>query len=303
MNPNERPIRLLLVDDESEFRSAVSKALARRGILVIEAASGEEGLRLIAANRPDIAILDLKMPGLSGAETLARIRREDASLPVIILTGHGHYEDAIAGLHFGVVDFLHKPVDMESLAARVVSLLQGQPGDNLREHTIGELMVAPERYPSLLVDQPIAVALRTLWACFSPEDGGDGARQVRSARVLDRSGRFLGLLRFSDLLQLALPDFLLDSPHGTCFTGMFLAQCKVLGKRRIVELLSDELVAIEEVAPLMQAVKLMVEHRLINLPVMRGDELVGVLRESDIVYEMLRNLGSLPPMAGGGGSS
>ena len=82
-------IPLLLVDDEEDFRRAARTTLERRGFSVTEAASGEEALETIRRDRPEIIVLDLKMPGLDGIETLKEIRKLDKALPVIILTGHG----------------------------------------------------------------------------------------------------------------------------------------------------------------------------------------------------------------------
>jgi len=243
-------LRLLLVDDEDDFRRATSAALTRRGFVVTEAAGGEEALAAVQRQRPDTVILDLKMPGMGGIETLQGIRKIDATLPVIILTGHGDFETAMAGIKLDIVDFLQKPVDMDRLARHVRRVLEQGAQGLLRERTVG---VQPG--------------------------------QVRSALVYDRDEKFLGLIRFFDMLKLVLPAFLEESPYTTFFTGMFLAQCKVSGKRNIRELM-DKLVYVNVHDPIMRAVHLMVRHHLINLAVMDEGELVGILRERDMVLEI-----------------
>ncbi len=283
-------LKLLLVDDEDDFRRATSKTLNRRGFSVTEAANGEEALEAIRRECPDIVLLDLKMPGMSGIETLQHIREIEASLPVIILTGHGDFEAAMASIKLEVVDFLQKPVDVDQLGRRIRSLLERGAEKPLRERTIAELMAPPSSYPRLYVDQPVAVALETLRkAFFQPVSEEAPTGQVRSALVYDRDEKLLGLIRFVDLLKLVLPSFLEDSPYATFFTGMFLAQSKVIGKRNIRELMGEQ-VFVEVNAPLMEAVHLMVNHHLITLPVMKQGELVGILRERDIIVEIARSM-------------
>ena len=109
--------------------------------------------------------------------------------------------------------------------------------------------------------------------------------QIRSALVYDRDEKFLGLVRFVDMLKLVLPQFLEDSPYTTFFTGMFLAQCKLIGKGNLRELM-DEVVHVDVHDPIMRAIHLMVHYHLINLPVMDQGELRGILRERDVILEI-----------------
>ncbi|MBM3790408.1 MAG: response regulator [Acidobacteria bacterium] len=282
-------LNLLLVDDEDDFRRATVQVLERRGFKVAEAASGLAALSAIGRQKPDVVLLDLKMPGMSGIETLQEIRKLHGDLPVIILTGHGDFNAAMAGIRLEIVDFLQKPIDVDQLGSHIRNLLQRGARAPLRERTIAELMAPPSIYPRLQGDNPVSLALDTLRKSFfqpAVEDSHGG--QLRSALVYDRSGRFLGLIRFADLLKLVLPSFLEDSPYTTYFTGMFLAQCKLIGKRNLRDLMED-LIAVDANAPLMEAVHLMVEHHLVNLPVMKGGELVGILRERDVILEIARN--------------
>ena len=292
MDKDNVKLKLLLVDDEEDFRRATSAALGRRGFTVTEAADGFEALNAIQSDRPDIVLLDLKMPGMSGIETLKVIRKQDATLPVIILTGHGDYNAALTGIKLAIVDFLQKPIDMDQLGDHIHKLLgQGVEHEPLKERTISELMVSPSLYPQLSSDKSIADAVKALRDVFYksvPEVHGPG--EVRSALVYGRDDKFLGIVRFHNLLRPLLPDYIGNSPYSTFFTGMFLAQCKVLGNRKIMELVSEQ-ATVDVDAPLMEAVHLMVEHHLINLPVMSDDELVGILRGRDIVLEVASSMG------------
>lgn len=282
--------RLLLVDDEEDFRLAARQSLERRGFDVLLAKSGEEALAMLYGEKFDLVLLDLKMPGLGGLETLERIRQLCGPQRVLILTGHGQLDDALSGIGLEIADFVQKPVDMDRLAERIRRLLGRDGAGILRERGVAEVMAPPDLYPRLYEDESVEKAIRTLWQAFNDPTA---TRRVRSARLFDRQERFCGLLRFNDLLEMVLPDFLGASPYSSYFTGMFLAQCKVLGKRRILDLLDEGWVWVTETTPLMEAIHIMVQHRLITLPVLRDGELVGVLRETDVVVEMLDGFGGM----------
>jgi len=289
MNGDKENLTLLIVDDEAELRRSIGTVLKRRGFDVIEASNGEEALRMLADQLPDLVVLDLKMPGLTGIETLREIRRENTRLPVLILTGHGDFESALAGIKLDVVDFVTKPVDPELLATRIRELFARERHTTLQEATIRELMLGPERYPRIYSDEPVTAALDALRRdVLEPASGSPQHKPVRSVLVYDRKEQFLGIIRLGDLLKLVLPGFLADSPYATYFTGMFLAQCKVMSNRVVKELLSAPVI-VDADAPLMQAVHLMVKHRLSNLPVMSEGKLIGVLREREMIAEIAQH--------------
>jgi CBS domain-containing protein len=226
------------------------------------------------------------MGGMDGIATLRKLRELDAHLPVIILTGHGSFQDAVAGIHLEVVEFLQKPVDVDKLSSLIRTLLKkGRPGP-LRERTIADLMVPVESYSKVFADEPIAAAIKALQESFFQQVTGKVAEQGhRSILVYDRKGDFLGLVRIADVVALCIPTFLRGSPYATCFTGMFLAQCKTIGNLKVADLLGEPL-SIDVDAPLMEAVSLLTAKHQINLPVMRNERLVGILRDKDILLEV-----------------
>lgn len=124
---NVEPAVVLLVDDEEEFVHATSRLLARRGFAMRTAGSGEDALALLARERVDAVVLDLKMPGMGGEATFARLRRDHPGLPVIILTGHGSLPQAFQMSREGVWDFLAKPCDPERLAAMLAAATTRRP--------------------------------------------------------------------------------------------------------------------------------------------------------------------------------
>jgi len=111
--------RVLLVDDEEEFVSALSERLALRGIEVDAALDGEEALAMLRDNEPDVVILDVMMPGLSGLEVLKQIKVTHPQSQVILLTGHGSTKEGIEGMRLGAFDYLIKPVDIEEMLEKM----------------------------------------------------------------------------------------------------------------------------------------------------------------------------------------
>lgn len=111
-------LKVLLIDDEQEFTSALAERLDLRGIRASTASSGEEALRMIARDPPGVVILDMMMPGLSGEELLARIREIHPNVGVIFLTGHG-VETVTGGTFPAGGDYLMKPVKLDELMEKI----------------------------------------------------------------------------------------------------------------------------------------------------------------------------------------
>jgi CheY-like chemotaxis protein len=113
------PSKVLLVDDEREFVQTLSERLQMRDYGSAVAYDGEEALSILAEEEPEVMVLDLKMPGIDGLEVLRRVRREHPNVEVIVLTGHGSREIERECLELGACAYLEKPVDMETLTARM----------------------------------------------------------------------------------------------------------------------------------------------------------------------------------------
>ncbi|MCK8601564.1 response regulator [Desulfoferrobacter suflitae] len=111
---------ILLVDDEVPFVEAMMRRLKKRNLNVQAAFSGHEGLdRLAKDNDIDVVVLDVKMPGMDGIETLREIKKKFPLVEVIMLTGHATVETAIEGMKLGAFDYLMKPCDMDELLGKV----------------------------------------------------------------------------------------------------------------------------------------------------------------------------------------
>lgn len=115
--------RLLVVDDMADTRRLVVSALSRQGFIVEEADSGAAALALVADHRPDLVLLDINMPGMSGLEVMTQLRHIH-SLPVILLTGRDEENDRVLGLELGADDYVVKPFYLRELVARTRSVLR-----------------------------------------------------------------------------------------------------------------------------------------------------------------------------------
>ena len=111
--------RVLLVDDEEEFVSALSERLRLRGIEADSALNGEEALARLVEKEFEVVILDVMMPGLGGLEVLRQIKLIHPNTQVILLTGHGSTREGIEGMRLGAFDYLIKPVDIEEMLAKM----------------------------------------------------------------------------------------------------------------------------------------------------------------------------------------
>ena len=112
-------LKILLVDDEQEFVTTLAERLELRGMDVEIATDGEMALGLVETNPPQVVVLDVMMPGLSGMEVLERIKTVDSNIQVILLTGHGGTKDGIKGMQLGAFDYLIKPVDIDELIEKL----------------------------------------------------------------------------------------------------------------------------------------------------------------------------------------
>ena len=122
--------RIVAADDEADIRRLIAFTLRRRGFMVLEASTGDEALELIRDEHPDVAVLDVLMPGLSGIQVAEALTNdpETASIPVILLSALGQVADIKAGLQSGARLYLTKPFAPPDLVASVNSILGTSEG-------------------------------------------------------------------------------------------------------------------------------------------------------------------------------
>jgi DNA-binding response OmpR family regulator len=124
---------ILAVDDDEPVLRSVRRVLENAGFTVHTASNGQDALKMIERDRPDLVVLDIIMPGLDGLEVCRRIRADPyiARLPILFLTAKGRPNDVAQGLDAGGDDFLTKPFEVVELPARVRALLRRAPGGAL----------------------------------------------------------------------------------------------------------------------------------------------------------------------------
>jgi len=122
--PDSKPI-IMVVDDEQEFVETLSERLEVRGLTVFKALSGQQALEVLDKHRnTDVVILDVKMPGMDGIDTLREIKSRFPLIEVLMLTGHATVKTAIQGMKLGAYDYLMKPCEIDILMAKVQEALK-----------------------------------------------------------------------------------------------------------------------------------------------------------------------------------
>jgi two-component system, OmpR family, response regulator ResD len=161
----ESPVaKILVVDDEPNIREVVSLYLRRDGHTVSTAADGEEALRLYRQTEPDLVVLDLMLPKVSGLEVCRRIQA-DRRVPVVMLTAKGEEEDRIVGLGIGADDYVVKPFSPRELAARVEAVLRRVNEDRTgpgaeKLMVFGELCIDPNAREVTIREAPVTLTAR-----------------------------------------------------------------------------------------------------------------------------------------------
>ena len=152
--------RILAVEDEDDIRELIRFNLEKEGFAVTAVATGEEGLRLAAAEVPDLILLDLMLPGIGGFDVCRALKREPrtAGVPVVMLTAKGEEADIVAGLELGAEDYIVKPFSPKVLAARIRNVLRRRdPGmtDESAVLNAGNLSIDPSRHEVRADGRPV----------------------------------------------------------------------------------------------------------------------------------------------------
>jgi two-component system, OmpR family, response regulator PhoP len=148
-------MRALLVEDDDTLRHGLAAAMRAAGWQVDEAADGREGLYLAKEMAPDVAVVDLGLPQISGMELIAALRGDKQDLPVLILTARDRWQDKVAGLKAGADDYMVKPFHTEELLARLEALVRRSAGWAQPVLDFGVLRFEPATQRVELHGQPV----------------------------------------------------------------------------------------------------------------------------------------------------
>ncbi|NDY96602.1 response regulator transcription factor [Wenzhouxiangella limi] len=134
-------MRILVIEDETELRALMGRALKREGFAVDLCADGTEGLYYATEFPIDLAIIDLGLPGMSGMEIVRTLRARELRYPVLILTARADWQDKVEALELGADDYVTKPFRLEEVIARVHALLRRSAGHAAAEVDFGRLRI------------------------------------------------------------------------------------------------------------------------------------------------------------------
>ncbi len=158
----DRPV-VLVVDDEESLVEALVTGLEREGFEVHSAADGVEALDRFAAVRPDVVLLDVMLPRISGLDVCRQIRKQ-SRVPIIMVSAKGSEIDTVVGLEVGADDYVSKPYRLRELVARVRAVLRRSPvtvdGDEPSELVVGDVSLDPERYEVTVRGEPVRLPLK-----------------------------------------------------------------------------------------------------------------------------------------------
>jgi two-component system KDP operon response regulator KdpE len=147
--------KILIVDDEPQIRRVLRTTLASQGYTVAEARTGDEALEHIRSERPDLILLDVNMPGISGLETCREIRGS-SDIPIIMLTVRGTEKDKVQALDAGADDYVTKPFSSEELMARIrAGLRRAAPAESMPAFVSSDLKIDFEKRSVSLKGQAI----------------------------------------------------------------------------------------------------------------------------------------------------
>ena len=170
---------VLVIDDEKNIRRTLRMVLESEGYDVLDSESAEDGLKVVEEHAPDCLLLDLKLPGMSGLDALARLQAEEpgeTQVPVIVISGHGTVSDAVQATRLGAFDFLEKPLDRDRVVITLRNALRqramAREVGKLREQVKGRFeMIGNSKVMQLLFDQIAKVAPTKGRVLISGESG------------------------------------------------------------------------------------------------------------------------------------
>ena len=290
-------IRVLMVDDEKQFRKTTQKILSRKGFEAILAGTGEEAIEKLSEN-PDVVVLDIKMPGMDGHQALKEIKKRFPRLPVIMLTGHGTLPSAMEAHAEGAFDYLSKPCDITVLTDKIREAFQhgGQPG-TIEEKRILGVMVPIMEYTVLTGEETLKEAVLKLKASFVSQLSTSRIMETghRSIIVMDEDKKVKGILTIMNLLSLLLPPYLSASKPSMAdsiqyspifWKEMFTKAVKDNSSVKIKEIMSPTPLTIDAKASLMEAAYMMKVNNTRRLIAILSGEVAGIIREQDLFFEI-----------------
>lgn len=275
----KKPIRVLLIDDEERFVLNLAKLLRGRGFEVATACDGPSGVAA-AEQGVDVVVLDVKMPGMGGIETLRRIKERSPETEVLMLTGHADVETGVEAMREGALDYLMKPCDIDDLIAKIREAYEVE-GIKRRPVLWPRHLVKEITWPSFVrleAEDPLSRALEVFMG-----QAGISARE--ELYILDPEDRLLGVIARRDLLAASPPG-----PSGAPISWEELtAHPERLPERPLAAVMrTGHPAAAEPEADLADTARRMLEAKVRCLPVLENGRVTGIVRLSDLLSHLAR---------------
>jgi two-component system nitrogen regulation response regulator NtrX len=238
---------ILIVDDEESVRKSLADVMRDEGYEVVTAASGREGIDILAEAQPSIVLLDIAMPDMDGIETLRRFRELRPDLPVIMVTGHGTIETAVKTTKMGAYDFIQKPPELQHLNLVVKHGLEEsrlrEENESLKKSIERKNEIVGESEKILMLRQQISLAGPTNGWVLIHGESGTGKELV--ARAIHRASKRAGG-PFIEVNCAAIPQELIESELFGHEKGSFTGATGM--KRGKFELAHDGTIFLDEIA-------------------------------------------------------
>lgn len=271
-------IRVLLVDDEQQFVINLARILKLRGFEVTTAYDGHQAVDAVKYGGGfDVVVLDVKMPGMGGVETLGEIKKRAPDTEVIMLTGNASLESGTRAMRRGAYDYLMKPCDIEDLVEKIK---EAHEAEMIRRHPVlwpRKLVreIPLHTFSKLKLGDPLEKALAAI-------GGHSGEESLEEVHVVDEEDHFHGVITRRDLLNEA------QKVHTeTSLTWRDLvASPGLLPRKKLKDILRPLAVTTQANAYLTDAANQMILHGLRRMPVVRAGKMIGVIRLEDVFQYM-----------------
>jgi len=289
---------VVVADDEARFRETIGKILEHKGFVATLVGSGDQVLELLQTMNPDVVLLDIRMPGLSGDEALPRILAMKPRCKVIILTGHGDLGGAQKAFAAGAFDYLCKPCAVDVLVARIHDAVESARTGKVRERKVTEVMIPIERYTCVDASCTVREGIEKLKKSSENfiSSGLVMESGHRAVLVFD-GGELVGVLTMRNLLEVIRPSHLLNEEgalvHCAQFSpmfweGFFNSRVRELESKKVRDIMNPRSPVVDCEANLMQVAHLLCEENRRRVVVERDGKVIGVVREQELFHEISR---------------
>lgn len=292
-------IKVLMVDDEEQFRNTTSKILTKRGYATTLAASGEEAISILAAEPHDVVILDIQMPGMNGHDVLPQIKKINPGTQVIMLTGHGNLDSARESLKHRAFDYLLKPCDIDHLDRRIRDAYAAAHKGPKEERKAGNIMIPIADYTTIDEEATVKEGISRLRDSYENLVASSRLMESghRSIMVFDQNKQLTGILGIRDLIHYLQPSYLLSPKPSLAegieyspmfWKGLFTTQTRALADKKVKDVMSLAPPGVDEQANLMEVANTIYSQKVRRLVVTRKGAVVGIVREQELFFEMAR---------------